>query len=237
MRIDTPCHNAADYYCYKKFKSITLLAIAGPDCECLWFNVGFPGKAGDARVFLETGLKEFVDGLDPDKHPIGDGAFALSSGLMKPFPYEGSTEEQEYFNFKLSSSRMVIECFFGQLKSRFRCLLRGLQFRSVVMCCSMISSLVLLHNFIVENSSDDVYFDDEIMISDELDNLKDSNEQSNEYDDDFTWNEHYIAIMQSGAGSGTEKRDSICQMLWSMVFKMNSPENSILYFSILLTAI
>lgn len=44
IKIDTPCANLADYYCYKKFKSIILLAIAGPDCECLWFHVGFPGR-------------------------------------------------------------------------------------------------------------------------------------------------------------------------------------------------
>lgn len=81
----------------------------------------FPGKASDSRVYRETGVKDFVDGLESDQHLIGDAAFGLSRGLMKPYNYEGATEEQEYFNFKLSSSRMVIECLFGQLKTRFRC--------------------------------------------------------------------------------------------------------------------
>ena len=29
---------------------------------------------------------------------------------MKPFDYEGTIKEEEYFNFELSSSRMVVEC-------------------------------------------------------------------------------------------------------------------------------
>ena len=119
VRISTPCANASDYYCYKKFKSVILLAIAGPDCECLWFHViGYRGKTGDARLFNETGVGAFVASLPPDSHLIGDGAFTLSKGLIKPFPFENASPEQEYFNFKLSSSRMVIECFFGQINYR-----------------------------------------------------------------------------------------------------------------------
>ena len=112
-------------FIYKKFKSVIVLAIAGPDCECLWFHVGYPGKSGDARVFKLTGVGEFVAWLPIEYQLIGDGAFTLSRGLMKPYPFEEATDAQEYFNFKLSSSRMVIECFFGQLISRFRCLLNG----------------------------------------------------------------------------------------------------------------
>ena len=56
IKILTPCVNAPDYCCYKKFKSVILLAITGPDCECLWFHVGYPGKSGNARVFKETGV-------------------------------------------------------------------------------------------------------------------------------------------------------------------------------------
>ena len=152
IRIATPCANASDYYCYKKFKSVILLAIAGPDCECLWFHVGYPGKTGDARVFHETGVGAFVASLPPDNHLIGDGAFMLSKGLMKPFAFENASPAHEYFNFKLGSSRMVIECFFGQLKSRFRCLLDGLKFRSMSTNCLVISSCIVLRNFILSNS-------------------------------------------------------------------------------------
>ena len=140
--------------------------------ECLWFHVGYPGKTGDARVFHETGVGAFVASLPPDNHLIGDGAFILSKGLMKPFAFENASPAHEYFNFKLSSSRMVIECFFGQLKSRFRCLLDGLKFRSMSTNCLVISSCAVLHNFILSNSSSDeqLFFDNDLLDNDELHN-------------------------------------------------------------------
>ena len=58
-------------------------------CECLWFHVGYPGKSSDARVFKETGVGDFVDGLSPEYHLIGDGAF-----MMKPYPFEDATEHK-----------------------------------------------------------------------------------------------------------------------------------------------
>ena len=85
ISILTPCLNPNDYFCYKKFKSVVLLAIASPISECLWFNVGYPGKASDSRIYCETGVKEFVETLKHDEHLIGDSAFPLSRGLMKPY--------------------------------------------------------------------------------------------------------------------------------------------------------
>lgn len=210
IRIETPCANPSDYFCYKKFKSIVLLAISGPDCECLWFHVGYPGKACDGRIFRETGVNNFVEGLDIDQHLIGDNAFPASVGLMKPYPYnEGLSEEAEYFNFKLSSSRMVIECFFGQLKSRFRCLLHGLQFRSVTSSCYVVSACVVLHNFILASSPSDepIFFDDDLLETNDLDNL----------DDPDPGAESQPSFSGSGGSdeaAGELKRDYLCQTLW-----------------------
>ena len=63
-------------------------------------------------------------------------AHASPSEFFNKKRKKGATLEQEYFNFKLSSSRMVIECLFGQLKSGFRDLMSGLQFRSVELPCT-----------------------------------------------------------------------------------------------------
>ena len=109
----------------------------------------------------------------------------LSRGMMKPYPFEDATDTQEYFNFKLSSSRMVTECFFGQLKSRFRCLLNGLQFRSITSNCMIISSCVLLHNFLLSNSTHDdpTFFDDSLLEEDGLDNRISMNRDDNDADE------------------------------------------------------
>ena len=41
---------------------------------------------------------------------------------MKEFVNGGSNEKEQFFRFKLSSARMVIECAFGRLKGKFGCL-------------------------------------------------------------------------------------------------------------------
>ena len=38
---------------------------------------------------------------------------------MKEFPGGGNTVQEQYFGYRLSSARMVIECAFGRLKGRF----------------------------------------------------------------------------------------------------------------------
>ena len=38
---------------------------------------------------------------------------------MKPFAHAILSEEQKYFNYRLSGATMVTECAFGTLKGRF----------------------------------------------------------------------------------------------------------------------
>ncbi len=138
----------------------------------------------------------------------------LSRGLMKPYNFEGATEEQEWFNYRLSSTRMVIECLFGQLKSRFRCLLRGLQFRSVNASCKMITACVLLHNFIIAASEDNdaVYFDDTLLDSEDLDDWinRNPNDDDHDQEEDLDTLEDPVTL----DSAGEVKRDIICSMLW-----------------------
>ena len=46
--------------------------------------------------------------------------------LMKEFANGGRNEEEQFFGWRLSSARMVIECAFGRLKGRFGCLRRDM---------------------------------------------------------------------------------------------------------------
>ena len=55
---------------------------------------------------------------------LADSAFQLKSWLMKPYTNAKLTSKERYFNYRLSRARMVTECAYGQLKGRWRILMR-----------------------------------------------------------------------------------------------------------------
>ena len=55
---------------------------------------------------------------------IGDSAYELKPWMLKPHTNAVLSDKQRNFNYRLSRARMVIEGAFGQLKGRFRVLMR-----------------------------------------------------------------------------------------------------------------
>ena len=53
---------------------------------------------------------------------VGDSAYPLSPWLQKPYPEGTRDPGEKRFNKELSSARVVVECAFGILKSRWRIL-------------------------------------------------------------------------------------------------------------------
>ena len=98
---------------------------------------------------------------------LGDGAFPLSLGLMKPFSQAElrGRPDLRHFNYILSSNRMLVECAFGLLKERFRCLLQSLPFKYVENSVVIVRTCLLLHNYLIGNN--DVQEDSEVEIQDQ----------------------------------------------------------------------
>ncbi|RVE47831.1 hypothetical protein evm_007586 [Chilo suppressalis] len=105
---------------------------------------------------------------------LGDGAFALSEHLMKPYPGQhniGSAERK--FNTRLSSGRVVVENTFGILAARFRVFRKPIPLQPEK--ASLITyTCILLHNFLRRSSTSsqiytppgsiDLYDDDGVLI-------------------------------------------------------------------------
>ena len=136
--IIAPPEYQTDYFNRNGWHSVILQGVVDP-CYRFWdINVGWPGSVHDARVFGNTDLYKYGDNghlfpnckvryhnVDVPLLVIGDPAYPLLEWMMKPYSDTGRlTRQQLNFNYRLSRARNVVENAYGQLKARWRCLLK-----------------------------------------------------------------------------------------------------------------
>ena len=99
------------------------MAIAGPDYECLYADVGSNGRVNDSGIWNKCALLLGIlngtvelpaDGMlqNGENVPyifLGDDAFALKEFLIKPFPQQGLNEERRIYNYRHSRARRISE--------------------------------------------------------------------------------------------------------------------------------
>ena len=112
--VQQPSNSGSHYYDYKGNNSIVLLAVIGPDYQCLWASAGTNGRSPDSAIWQNCDLKKALsschNSLDlPKPRPLpgrampvpyvltGDDAFALTRLSMKPFPLTGLSREHSGF--------------------------------------------------------------------------------------------------------------------------------------------
>ncbi|KAL6739204.1 hypothetical protein Aduo_012681 [Ancylostoma duodenale] len=110
---------------------IILLAICDCDYRILAFDIGAPGRAGDARVFRTSAITNFLerdDALFPATRNLKDvGAVqyhilvvAQGHHFIRPYTEaEDNLPDKRRFNQKPSGARQMIESTFGILPQRF----------------------------------------------------------------------------------------------------------------------
>lgn len=177
-------------YNYKRSFSIVLFALVDGNYNFIFAEIGSQGRISDGGVFQNSLLWQRICSnnlnlLTPRPLPgstreipyvfLADGAFALTTHVMKPYPGRHNEETaKRIFNKKLSSYRVAVEKVFGILASRFRVfrkpiLLTPQKTTVITMTC------VLLHNFLRNSTSSssiytpsgtmDVYDQDDELIS------------------------------------------------------------------------
>ena len=113
----------------------------------------------DARVLFNSSLykkeqddvllpnwKKTFHGTDVPLVILGDPAYPLLSWLMNAYPNNGRlSQQQKVFNYRLSKARVVVEHAYGQLKGRWRCLLKRLDI-SVADVPNVVAACCVLHN-------------------------------------------------------------------------------------------
>ncbi|XP_071578129.1 uncharacterized protein [Temnothorax nylanderi] len=167
VRIKAPPMSGSQYYSYKGFFSIVLLAVCDADYKFTWVDIGQYGSISDGGVWANTdfvqALEEETANLPPpiplsntnisDPFPhvfVADEAFPLSTYMMRPFPTRNVnlSDNKRIFNYRLSRARRVIENTFGILGAKWQIL-------NSTMSCSpknveqIVKALTCLHNFMM----------------------------------------------------------------------------------------
>ena len=164
VTIRKPKNGGSFYYNYKHTHSIILMAIAGPEYECLYADVGSNGRVNDSGVWNKSSLLEGIqdgsvklpsnDALpNGDVTPyvfLGDDAFALKSFMMKPYPQQNLTTEKRVYNYRYSRARRISENLFGILANRWRIFFTTINLEPKYVENVILSALAL-HNMLIKS--------------------------------------------------------------------------------------
>ena len=135
ISIQQPSSTGSEFFNYKHFFSVILLALVDANYRFIYVDIGAAGRAGDSEVFGESTLKKALSSnnlnLPPPKsiqgisqkidyNIVGDDAFPMATNLMKPYPYRNLEKGKCIFNYRLSRARRVVENAFGILSNRWR---------------------------------------------------------------------------------------------------------------------
>ena len=162
IAIKKPKKPGSEYFNYKGYFSLVLLALVDADYKFLWVNAGASGSSSDAQIFTRSKLKRRIEngtlGLPPPEplgsggpnlhyFLLGDDAFALMPWLVKPYSRCQLTREERIANYRISRGRRVVENSFGILVKRFRVLLTTMEQRSKDVR-DFVLTCVVLHNIL-----------------------------------------------------------------------------------------
>lgn len=179
-----PSSQFYEYRCYKGFESVIIFALASADRRIIYADIGSPGVMSDSTLYERSNLRKmmdsgqwcgsdipslFIDGIEVRPYIMGDGAFTLSSQLMKTCSKAEMAKSQDLVGWetRASSTRKPVECAFGILKNRFSTLSTGVMLENEDDVVYLITACVILHNMCLScgDSGDDFLVEENDQIS------------------------------------------------------------------------
>ena len=162
----------SSFYSRKGYYGLNVQCIVDKKKRVLFRTVKSRGAEHDSTAFKNTHLyKYLVDNAlwlcSKGYYFIGDSAYALKSFLLTPYDnaYHGTPEDN--YNYFHSSSRISVECAFGEVDLRWGIFWKPLKY-TLKTNCKIIDACLRLHNFIVDHREstamdliDKSVFDDE----------------------------------------------------------------------------
>ena len=152
-----------NYFCRKGFFALNVQAICDRFKKFLWCYPSNKGSTHDSVAFTNSRLYSLLtdkaDLLEQQGYYIvGDSAYNLTPFLLTPYSTDevrhDPTNTYDTFNFFLSSSRIFIECAFGELVRRWGILWKPLSY-DLAKSQRVIQVCMLLHNHIKDHDATD----------------------------------------------------------------------------------
>jgi hypothetical protein len=164
IAIQQPGDTGSEFFNYKHYFSVLLLALVDANYQFTYVDVGAAGRAGDAGVFADSTLKQALTSNSLDlpssstiygisskfEYRVVADAFPLSMRIMKPYPHRNLVKEKRIYNYRLSHARRVVENAFI-LAHRWRVFLTKIKL-SPDKVTNVILAACCLHNFMVEKN-------------------------------------------------------------------------------------
>ena len=218
------------YYNFKNFYLVVLLALVDAKHRFIWASLGVPGNTHDSTYFQHTSLwdeinagKVFtdkncvVDGVATPPIPLGNGTFPLRSWIMKPHGDAVLSPKKVYFNYRLSRVRMITECAFGKLKGRFKVLF--LKCESKMETVKIIGlACDVLHNLFIDK-------EDTRKFNLSYDHVTSNGRDRTELRDMLNLTNLRFKDYDTGKGKGVKVREAIKKAFWN-----EKNRNSYLYY-------
>lgn len=169
IRIKAPAHTGSQFYNFKGYFSTVLFVAVDAHGRFTYINVGCNGKSSDNTIYSDSYLYQALqngtlnipqptqlvpgEGNEMSYFFVGDDAFSLDRHLMKPYSRSLKLSvPQEIFNYRLSRTRMGVECAFGRLANRFQIFHRPIEVQTKTVD-AIVKACCVLHNFLTKPRS------------------------------------------------------------------------------------
>ncbi|XP_070380725.1 uncharacterized protein [Dermacentor albipictus] len=159
--ITCPDGSGSEFYNYKGFYSLIMLALADANYRFILVDIGAQGRMSGGSFCSKSAIRTSFENNPlhlPSGHNglplriVGEAAFPLRPYLMRPYPGRQLSETRKVFNYRLSRARRCVENAFGIFVSRWRCFL-GTVSGDVALLTDMVKAAVRLHNFLLSDNA------------------------------------------------------------------------------------
>lgn len=148
IRILEPKHYPNAFINRKYYPSINICAICDSRSKFTAVSIRWPGSCHDSFVLRQMPLWDSFENNEREGTILGDSGYPCRTWLMTPFGHPQNQSEQG-FNNALTKTRVKIECAFGRLKMRFRCLHDELRV-TPEKAPLLIGAAMILHNIAID---------------------------------------------------------------------------------------